>query len=64
LSFGTPASMSFNIDTLSVAAYPIFNNIQNAHFFMIKMNKIIKIINYPTKTISKNVLNHYHNIVL
>jgi len=26
LSLGTPASMSFKIDTLSVAANPIFNN--------------------------------------
>lgn len=26
LSFGTPASMSFKITTLSVDAYPIFNN--------------------------------------
>lgn len=29
LSFGTPASMSFKIDTLSVAAYPILSK----HFY-------------------------------
>lgn len=28
-SFDTPASMSFKVDTLSVAAYPIFDKYKN-----------------------------------
>lgn len=46
LSFGTPASMSFKIDALSVAANPIFNNISNTHytFSLIKIDKRIKIV--------------------